>query len=81
MMDEVSDDKEILCARAKEYVRSNETVESTPKLNKKASGARNNFSLCKNHHVLPPSWKDIYTCMHCIAYISNAACFDVLVYQ
>ena len=72
MMDEVSDDKEILCTRAKEYVRSNETVESTPKLNKKGSGARN---------VLPPSWKDIYTCMHCIAYISNAACFDVLVYQ
>ena len=28
MMDEVIDDKETLCTRAKEYVKSNETVES-----------------------------------------------------
>ena len=34
-MDEVIDDKEILCTKAKEYVKSNETVKSTPKLNKK----------------------------------------------
>lgn len=39
--DEVIDDKGILFTRTKEYVKSNETVESTPKLNKKSSGARN----------------------------------------
>ena len=39
-MDEVIDDKEILCTKAKEYVKSNETVKSTPKLNKKRSGSR-----------------------------------------
>ena len=51
MMDEVIDDKAIFCTRAKEYVKSNETVNGT--------GARKkNFFLCKDQHVFPPSWKD-----------------------
>ena len=56
IMDEVIDDKEILCTRAKKYMKSNETVESTPKLNKKRFHARNNnFFLRKDQHALPPS--------------------------
>ena len=56
IMDEVIDDKKILCTRPKKYVKSNETAESTPKLNKKRSGARNNnFFLSKDQHALPPS--------------------------
>ena len=47
-MDEVIDDKGILFTRTKEYVKSNETVESTPKLNKKRSGARNENFFCVN---------------------------------
>ena len=56
IMDEVIDDKEILCTRAKKYVKSNETAKSAPKLNKKRYGARkNNFFLSKDQHALPPS--------------------------
>ena len=70
-MDEVIDDKEILCTKAKEYVKSNETVKSTPKLNKKRSGSRNNnYFLRKDHHVLPLSWKDEVNgrCDKCLKY-------------
>ena len=71
IMDEVIDDKKILCTRPKKYVKSNETAESTPKLNKKRSGARNNnFFLSKDQHALPPSWKDEVNgcCDKCLKY-------------
>ena len=61
MMDEVIDDKEILCTRAKEYVKSNETIKSTPNWanwTKKDLVHKINFFVYKDQHVLPLSLAD-----------------------
>ena len=63
-MDELLNDKEILCTRAKEYLKLPE-LESTSKQIQTRTTTKKNFFNCKNHQILPQTWQDEVYQMEC----------------
>ena len=68
-MDELLNDKEILCTTAKEYLKLPE-LESTPKQIQKRTSRKKYFFNCKDHHILPQAWQDEVNsqCIECVKY-------------
>ena len=68
-MDELLNEKEILCTRAKEYLKLPE-LEATPKQIQKQTTRKRNFFNCKDHHILSQTWQDEVNsqCTECLKY-------------